>query len=71
MNWLRKGQRLGKQFEYICDACAKKDGAVWPKGHVATYHMGECDGCTGMKNICAVSDWDWPEQRNLERGREI
>lgn len=44
----------------ICLECARSNGAVWPKGHVATFWAGKCDLCGKETSLCDVSDWNWP-----------
>lgn len=60
---LKKGEDI-----YICAACAKAEGGVWPPGHAATWNVGKCDQCGKDDSICALSDWDWPgRKRTLDR----
>lgn len=60
----------------ICAECARKHGAVWPKGHYATWSLGgrQCGGC-GADNVgtCPMSDWDWPgrDGRRMRERREF
>ena len=57
---------------YICNTCALHHGAVWPKGHAATFHSGICDICKKESAVCHTSDWNWPlENKNLQEDREI
>jgi hypothetical protein len=56
---------------YICSECARKNGAVWPEGHVATFHEGKCYTCKQQKVLCAVSDWSWPNIRGPKAPREL
>jgi hypothetical protein len=48
---------------YICSDCATKAGGVWPKDHVATFHVGGCAECRQEKATAALSDWSWPGRR--------
>ena len=56
---------------YICNYCADKHGAEWPEGHIATMHIGKCMICNEKLFLSHTSDYDWPKQRELERGREF
>lgn len=47
--------------DYICGKCAEENGGVWPNGHVATFHVGECGKCHKEKSIASVGDWNWPD----------
>lgn len=48
---------------YICCDCVWRLGGLWPKGHVATWHEGECDVCHERKSLANIGDWDWPDGR--------
>ena len=48
---------------FICSECAKRAGGVWPKGHAATIHEGECGKCGKRAYLANVGDWDWPDGR--------
>jgi hypothetical protein len=52
-----------KEFVYLCSDCAKLNGAVWPEGHVATFHEGDCHFCKEKRAICCESDWNWPDRK--------
>ena len=54
------------KFDYICSACAKKRGATWPKGHMATCHMDNCPYCKVRSGLCNIGDWNWPDK--VKRG---
>lgn len=51
-------------INWICDACGIKygrwyqPGAVGPKAHCATYHMGQCDSC-GTKDVAVTEPRDY------------
>ena len=45
----------------ICPECATTHGAVWPKGHAATFWTETCPVCGQEKGLCDVSDWNWPK----------
>lgn len=49
-----------KEVFYICADCANENGGVWPKSHVATFHLSDCDACDNEKSLCHVSDYNWP-----------
>jgi len=51
---------------YICAECARELQATWPKGHCATFHVGECVQCGKDKAVCSTGDWDWPDR--IQRG---
>lgn len=52
---------LPDHVAYLCDACARSYGAVWPQEHIATYSIMTCDVC-GEERVCAnVGDWNWPD----------
>lgn len=51
---------MENEVYYICRECANDNGGIWPKDHVATQHMGNCDGCKEEKALAHVSDWNWP-----------
>lgn len=45
----------------VCDPCAKRRGATWPTGHIATMSINTCDLC-GKEDSCAdASDYNWPK----------
>lgn len=53
-----------KDYTYLCTDCAEKIGGRWPKGHVATIHVGICDSCGEPKALAHHDDWDWPDQKS-------
>lgn len=58
---------------YICSECAEGAGAVWPKGHAATWHSEwPCQVCGRDVALCAMSDWEWPGEagRRMKERRE-
>jgi len=59
------------EYPYICRDCAKKNGAVGVEGHAFTVHMAICKYCNETKALAHLSDRNWPEQRHLERNREM
>jgi hypothetical protein len=54
------------KVNYICSECAGKYGGVWPKNHLATFHIGKCDICKREKGLANVGDWNWPDR--ISRG---
>lgn len=54
---------------WICDACAKERGGVWPENQCATIASKICEYCNGKSQIepCIAPwvDYDWP--KNIER----
>ncbi len=52
-----------KCVDYVCNECADAHGGVWPDGHVATFHQGECDQCGLRRALCSVDDYDWPNNK--------
>ena len=48
---------------FICRACAKAQGGVWPKDHVATIHEGRCGYCGKQKALANIGDYDWPDNK--------
>ena len=63
-----------KELGYICSECAEAKGATWPKGHMATWHTGECSQCGKTKSLCCWTDWAWADaKRNMSANmrREI
>lgn len=44
----------------ICSDCAQKFKLVWPKGHCATFWMGECSQCGQEKSCCSTGDYNHP-----------
>ena len=56
---------------YICRECAIKNGAIAIKCHICTSHLAICEHCHESKSLCHTSDWDWPNDRTLEKNREI
>jgi len=62
----KKKKELIDIFGYICKDCAKVLGGVWPKGHVATFHINECDCCGRKTSLASVGDWNWPD--GMKRG---
>lgn len=60
-----------KAAGYLCGECADAAGAVWPPGHVATFHTGTCPLCHTPKAALACwDDWTWPES-NLDAGASL
>ena len=56
---------------YICRVCAFQMGAIPPKNHVCTWHVGICDFCSKKANLCHTTDWSWPEFPDRETGGEF
>lgn len=56
---------------YICRGCAKSANCAWPDGHVATAHHGICDYCKDIADVCATSDWNWPNKKMRPEEREF
>lgn len=56
---------------YLCSDCAMKNGAIWPEGHAATFHVSDCDICGEEKSLSHTSDWNWPDHEYLQKGREV
>ena len=56
---------------YICNSCAIKMNAIFPEGHQCTWHSGICSFCKEDNNLCHTSDYNWPDARYLEEGREF
>ena len=50
-----------REMGYMCGACAKDAGGLWPEGHAATMHEGWCPVCGYRACLASVDDWDWPE----------
>jgi len=50
---------------WVCSDCARDTGATWPKGHVATFHMGICDVCNHNKSVTEPRDWGYPRFEEL------
>jgi hypothetical protein len=48
-----------KRVYFVCEACAKANGGVWPEGHLATWCHDTCDACGRIDGVCGVSDWRW------------
>lgn len=44
----------------ICSSCARKNGGVWPKGHVATHWYDACSFCGEERCCCCTTDWSFP-----------
>lgn len=51
-----------RKHDYICRECADDCGGVWPEGHAATFHQGECGVCGKEKALCNVGDYNWPDK---------
>lgn len=59
---------MNPQFPHywICTACAKERGGVWPERHVATLAAKMCLYCNGGKQlpterfIAPYVDYNWP-----------
>ena len=56
---------------YICQSCALLSGAQFPKSHICTHHKSKCPYCNEKKSLCHTSDYDWPNNKELEKNREI
>jgi len=56
----------------ICSECAKEKKLTWPKGHLATFHSGECPFCKKQKGLCSIYDYDGPHMKgkNVEDVRD-
>lgn len=57
---------------WICDACARERGGIWPEGHVATLALTECQYCNGDKHLSneAIAPWvdyNWPDDRRADQ----
>ena len=51
---------------WICFECATQMGGTWPKGHVATLVIKQCEYCKGKNHgpdafIAPWVDYDWSE----------
>lgn len=67
--------KLNKGY-WICDACAKERGGVWPEGHVATLADVPCRYCDDKhrkpgERIAPWVDFDWPEDEAANRQARI
>lgn len=51
--------------DYLCDECARERGWRWPKGHVATCHVGVCDVCQRERSLSCQNDWLRPREKTL------
>ena len=51
-----------KDIKYLCSACAKKLGGIWPPIHQATWHVGICDKCEKETEISAKHNWTWSQK---------
>ena len=51
--------------DYICAKCANEIGWTWPKGHIATMHIGICDVCCEEKSLSCSNDWLKPNDKIL------
>lgn len=49
-----------KDSGYLCMPCAYSLGGVWPSGHRATFHSGQCGVCHKITSLACWDDWDWP-----------
>jgi hypothetical protein len=47
-------------FDYICSKCAIRLGGHWPKDHVATMSLGDCERCNVPEMLAHVRNWNWP-----------
>ena len=56
---------------YICRDCAIKNGGLTVKGHIYTTHQAICENCHESRTLAHTSDWDWPNDKTLEKNREI
>lgn len=61
-------------FYWICSACAKELGGVWPQNHVATVAYMKCECCDGKKQrsdeaIAPWVDYDWPDKKKTKAAR--
>lgn len=45
----------------VCSACAISNGGKWPKGHMATFHIGKCDWCRKIQPVTEPRDYGYPE----------
>lgn len=55
-----------RDVQYLCSPCARKAHAKWPRGHVATVHVGTCPMCSKIKALSCINDWIWPGQTKQE-----
>jgi hypothetical protein len=62
--------KIDFEHYFICADCAKEKGGVWPKGHQATCHMGECGYCKKPKALAAWSDYSWPKNTKADRAAD-
>lgn len=53
---------VSRKRPYICDKCARKRKGKWPKGHLATCHVGECLYCLKTTTLASIGDYNWPNK---------
>lgn len=64
-------KRKIKYPTWVCDTCGTKHGkwyqpgAIAPKMHCATYHIGKCDIC-GVKNVPVTEPRDYGHLVKIE-----
>jgi len=63
---MMNGSEIRHYHYYICNNCAVGKGLVWPTGHVATVHEGQCPYCQQHAALSAVTDWKHPNQTKDE-----
>jgi len=59
------------ESSYICRDCAIKNGAEPVIGHCFTAHSDKCPHCNKTKSLAHTSDWNWPNNKKLEKNREF
>lgn len=65
-----------KKGYWMCAACAKERGGVWPKGHAATVILDTCPYCEGKNHsptegIVPWVDFNWPDQDLTKKAQAL
>ena len=47
-------------FSWVCEECALAAGGTMPDGHLATWHIGQCDACGRKRAITEPRDFRYP-----------
>ena len=47
----------------ICHDCAMEFSLSWPKGHCATFWLGECSQCGKEASCCSTGDYNFKGKR--------
>ena len=56
-----------RRVYFACENCNKEAGGVFPKGHICTVSLGDCELC-GAKNVTLIPwvDFNFPKNKQVD-----